>query len=163
MGWNCRKEAWKKIRLRRDSNPVSLNTSWTPLPTDRRNHTLGGREGGLRYSPDYGGPAVININYSMSLYFKPTSQRQMRTNGKEHFLLKKKLTGIVETKYFLTRKSKGIRYGKWRKITKRERLCNSHLSLKKMHSRKSCKNTFEVKWLMIDAGDISSFPQFKAI
>lgn len=27
----------KKIRLRRDSNPVPLNTSWTPLPTDRRN------------------------------------------------------------------------------------------------------------------------------
>lgn len=32
-----------------------------------------------------------------------------------------------------------------------------------MHSRKSRKNTFEVKLLMIDAGDISSFPQFKAI
>ena len=40
------KKPEKKIRLRRDSNPVPLNTSWTPLPTDRRNHTLGGREGG---------------------------------------------------------------------------------------------------------------------
>lgn len=40
------KKPEKKIRLRRDSNLVPLNTSWTPLPTDRRNHALGGREGG---------------------------------------------------------------------------------------------------------------------
>lgn len=46
---------------------------------------------------------------------------------------------------------------------KREIMQQSLKIKKKMHSRKSCKNAFEVKWLMIDAGDISSFPQFKAI
>ena len=50
-------------------NQMILAVTWAEI------YAIAGKKGGLRYSPDYGGPAVININYSMSLYFKPTSQR----------------------------------------------------------------------------------------
>lgn len=132
MGWNlcnCRKEAWKKIRLRRDSNPVPLNTSWTPLPTDRRNHTLGGWEGGREVLGIAQTMVVLQL-LTQTIQWAFILSRRHRDKWERAFPVEEE-TGIVETKHFLTRKSKGIRYGKWRKITKRERLCNSHLRLKK--------------------------------